>query len=67
MLQITIISHCFQYKLNEASFHASQMPHPKPLNTTNNLNKGKGQHKVCVDKKACNIDRKASISSFKVC
>ena len=34
MLQITVTSHCFQYKLKEVSFHASQMPHPKPLNTT---------------------------------
>ena len=34
MLQITVTSHGIQYKLKEVSFHASQMPHPKPLNTT---------------------------------
>ena len=34
MLQITDASHCFQYKLNEASFHGTQMTQPKYLNTT---------------------------------
>ena len=34
MLQITVTSHCFQYKLKELSFHACQIPQPKPLNTT---------------------------------
>ena len=34
MLQITLTSYRFQYKLKEVSFDASQMPHPKPLNTT---------------------------------
>ena len=33
----------------------------------NNLNKGKHQSNVSVYYKTCNIDRKASISSFKVC
>ena len=34
MLQITVTSHSFQYKLKEVTFHASQMPHQKPLTTT---------------------------------
>ena len=34
MLQITLTSYRFQYKLKEVSFDASQMPYPKPLNTT---------------------------------
>ena len=34
MLQITVTSHCFQYKLNKGSFHTSQMLHPKLLNFT---------------------------------
>ena len=34
MLQITVTSHYFQYNLKEVSFHASQMPDPKSLNTT---------------------------------
>ena len=34
MLQITLTSYRFQYKLKEVSFDASQMPYPKSLNTT---------------------------------
>ena len=30
----TVTSHYFQYNLKEVPFHASQMTHPKPLDTT---------------------------------
>ena len=31
---MTVTGPCFQYKLKEGSIDASQMPHQKPLNTT---------------------------------